>query len=346
MATDKGGIRRRWSLEEPPYMSIETPLRMLVFGSSSLQQISLTHSVLGPGIFTRDDVNITATKKSSRVIQERNITLVNTPNLGDNDLPEKILYMEFKKAVCFSCPGPHAALLVLDTFHLTSIDLLKPVIHYFGERILKHTLIVLYHEKGLQTLSIEDEVKKNKIFRELAEKCGQNYLFFNEEINRTDSSQTKALLAKVDEMVLEHDIYSNLEFKDAEKRIQIEERFIRKSKEKEFREKLKALENEHSGEALDREIMKYEERVQLEGREIAELLVAGRLGFTLRLVDYAVAIGKGAFIGALLGFTIGYEGMAVGAAVGAGLGGIHGGAANAAWSYIASSFADVRRGNT
>ncbi len=101
------------------------------------------------------------------------------------------------------------------------------------------------------------------------------------------------------------------------------------------------LENQHSGEALASEILKYEEKIQSECREKAELVVADKLGFTVRVVDYAVAVGKGAFVGALLGFAVGYEGMAVGAAVGAGLGAVFGGAANAAWSYISKSFTDA-----
>lgn len=314
-----------------------------MFGSSSLLQISLTHSVLGPEIFTRDDVNISATRKSSGVVQEKNITLVNTPNLKENDLPDKILHKELRKAICFSCPGPHAVLLILDPFHVTPdvLDILKPVIHYFGESILKHTLIVLYHEKDL-SISLDEEVKKNKTFRELAEKCDQNYIFFNEEKNRAEGSQIQALFAKVDEM--EHGIYSNLEYKEAEKRITIEERFLRKSRGKEMRQKFKELENEHSREALASEKTKYEERVGLECREMAELVVADKFGFTVRVVDYAVAIGKGAFAGALLGFAVGYDGMAIGAAIGAGIGGILGGAINAVWSFMANSFSEVRRG--
>ncbi|KAK7167096.1 hypothetical protein R3I94_001484 [Phoxinus phoxinus] len=344
MAAVKGKALRRGSFgHDRPNMSSETPLRMLVFGSSCRDQISLTHSVLGPDVFTADEVNISATKKSAGVVQERNITLVNTPNLQDNDLPDSVLHKELRKAVCFSSPGPHAVVIVLDPFHLTSdtMNTLKPVVHHFGDRVLKHTLIVLYHERGLT--SIEDEVKKNKSFRELAEKCGQNYLFFNEEINQTEGSQTHALFAKVDEMVSEHGMFSNLEFKDAEKRIQTEERFLRKSKEKEIRETCKVLENEHSGDALLSELMKYEEKVQVECREKAELAVADKLGFTVRVVDYAVAVGKGAFVGALLGFAIGHEGMAVGAAIGAALGGVLGGAASAAWSYIYNSFTDAQK---
>ncbi|XP_077067812.1 GTPase IMAP family member 7 [Siphateles boraxobius] len=347
MAAVQRKPRRRASIDgDRPKMNSETPLRMLVFGISSRDQISLTHSVLGPDVFTADEVNISATKKSSGVVQERKITLVNTPNLQDNDLPDSVLHKELRKAICFSSPGPHAVVIVLDPFNLTSdtMNILKPVVHYFGDRVLKHTLIVLYHERGLTTLSIEDEVKKNKSFRELAEKCAQNYLFFNEEINRTEGSQTHALFAKVDEMVSEHGMFSNLEFKDAEKRIQKEEHFLRKTKEKEIRETLKVLENEHSGEALLNQVMKYEEKVQLESREKAELAVADKLGFTVRVVDYAVAVGKGAFVGALLGFAIGYDGMAVGAAIGAALGGVLGGAANAAWSYIYNSFADAHKG--
>lgn len=352
MAGAERRIRRRLSLEKPPNMSSEntSALRMLAFGSPILSQISLSRSLLRPEIFNRDDVNISATKKSQGVVLERNVTLVNMPNLKENDLPEQILHKELRKAICFSCPGPHAVLFVLDPFHLTHelIDILKLVTHYFGESILKHTLIVLYHDKDLKTLSVEEEVKRDRNFRELADKCGQNYIFFNEEMNRTDGSQTQALFSKIDEMVLEHGIFSNPEYKDADKRIKIEEKFLRKSKEKAINRKMTALENEYSGEELATEKNKYEERVKKECREMAELVVADKLGFTIRLVDYAVAIGKGALTGALLGFALGlgFDGMAVTAAIGAGLGGILGGAVNAALSYMANYFTEVRRETT
>ncbi|XP_043090773.1 GTPase IMAP family member 7 [Puntigrus tetrazona] len=344
MASVQGKPRRRHSLDSPPNISRETPLRMLVFGDSSKDQISLTRSVLGQDVFTGDEVNISTTEKSSGVVQDRDIILVNLPNLQDNNLPHSILHKEFRKAVCFSCPGPHAVVFVVDPFNLTSdtTDTLKHMVHYFGERVLKHTLIVLYHERGMRDLSIEDVVKMNKSFRELAEKCSQNYIFYNEEINRSECSQTRALLTQVDEMVSEHGMFSNMEFKDAEKRIQIEERFIHKSKEKEIREALKVLEKLHSGEELAGETLKYEEKMRLKCREKAELVVADKLGFTVRVVDYAVAVGKGAFVGAFLGFAVGYEGMVVGAAAGAVLGAALGGAANAAWSYIYKSFTDAR----
>ncbi len=117
---------------------------------------------------TGDDFNISATKKSSGVVQERNITLVNTPNLQENDLPDSVLHKELRKAVCFACPGPHAVVFVVDPLHLTSdtMDILKPMVHYFGERILKHTLIV-YHERGMRARSIEDEVKRIRALESL-----------------------------------------------------------------------------------------------------------------------------------------------------------------------------------
>ncbi|TRY93204.1 hypothetical protein DNTS_006325, partial [Danionella cerebrum] len=146
------------------------------------------------------------------------------------------------------------------------------------------------------------------------------------ESNGIEGNQTDALLSKVDEMVFEHGVYSNINFQDAERRIQIEERFIMKSREKEMKEGLKKLEEDFSGEALDKETSKYKERLQTECREKAELVMSEKLGFTLRLVDYAIAMGKGAFLGAILGFAVGNEGMAIGAAVGAGLGGVVGGA--------------------
>ncbi|MCI4391835.1 hypothetical protein PGIGA_G00138790 [Pangasianodon gigas] len=370
--------KRRSSILEPPTLS---SLRMIIFGSSGHHQFSLTESILQRAVFSGADPHTILTTKTSGSVFDRNVTLVNTPNLINHDLFHYMSKKEVKKAVCFSCPGPHAILFTLNPLDMPTnvYDIFKPVVKYFGEHILNNTMIVLYHEEEQWRQSLEDSVKKNKHFRELLEKCGQRYLVFSEEQwrqsledsvkknkhfrellekcgqrylvfsgkeNRNEENVTRKLFEKIEEMVAKHGIFSNLEFKDADKRIKTEEKIIQNQRRKEVSAMLEELKKKHSQEDLESEVNRYEEKIQLENREKAEVQIADRLGFTLRLVDYAAAIGKGVFAGAVLAVALGFPGMAIGAAVGAALGGLLGGAAGAVRNIITNALADFGRDAT
>ncbi|XP_017309606.1 GTPase IMAP family member 9 [Ictalurus punctatus] len=335
--------KRRSSITEPPSMSTkDTSLRAIIFGSSDHQQFSLTESILQSAVFEGADPHTMLTTKTSGSHFGRNVTLVNTPNLTNHDLLHYMYKKEVKKAVCFSCPGPHAILFTLNPLDMppNAYEVFKPVVQYFGEQILNNTVIVLYHEEECWSQSLEDSVKKNKPFRELLEKCGQRYLIFSGKENRNEGEVTRKLFEEIDKMVAEHGIFSNVEFKDADKRIKAEEKNIQSQRKKEVSAVLEELQKTHSQEDLEREVKRYEEKIRLENRERAEVQIADRLGFTLRLVDYAAAIGKGAFVGAVLAGAMGFPGVAIGAAVGAALGGLLGGAAGAVWNIISSALAD------
>ncbi|XP_058233312.1 GTPase IMAP family member 9-like [Hemibagrus wyckioides] len=333
---------RRRSLLEPPTMS--TSLRIIIFGSSGHQQFSLTESILQRAVFTGADPHTILTTKTSGEIPEKKVTLVNTPNLVNHDLFHYTLKKELKKAVCFSCPGPHAVLFTLNPSEIPSnvYDIYKPLVRYFGDQILKYTMIVLYHEEEELSES-EDSMKENKQFKKLLEDCGQRYLVFSGMKNRSEGEMTRQLFEEIEKMVAEHGIFSNSEFEDADKRIRKEEKILQDHRKKEVSAMLEELKKKHSQEDLGRETERYEEKIRLENREKAEMQIAERLGFTLRLVDYAAAVGKGAFAGAVLAGAMGFPGMAVGAVVGAALGCLLGGAATAAWNIVSNALADFGR---
>lgn len=316
----------------------DASLRILIFGSSGHGQFSLTESVLQKLVF--NDPQTKVTTKTCGSLFMRNVTLVNTPNLIEHDFFHDVLKKEVKKAVCFSCPGPHAILFTLNPLDMpqNAYDVFEPVVHYFGENIWNHTMIVLYDDKD----ELEGKVKENKHFGKLLEKCGQRYHLFSRKQDENEGNVIRELFQKIDKMVEGHGIFSNLEFKDAEKRIKTEEKIIQNQRKKEVSARLEEL-KKYSREDLEREVKCYEEKIRLENRERAEVQVAERLGFTLRLVDYAAAIGKGAFAGVILGVPMGFPGIAIGGSVGAVLGGLLGGAAGAVWNMITNALADFGR---
>ncbi|XP_062846908.1 GTPase IMAP family member 9 [Trichomycterus rosablanca] len=319
--------KRRSSVDEPPNVSTEDKsLRIITFGNSEDYQFSLTKLILKNAFFDSDDPNATLTTKNSESISGRNVTVVNTPNLKNHDLMHFTFKKELKKSVCFSCPGPHVVLFTLGPSDMKSdaYNIFKPVVQYFGEKILNHTVVVLYHEL------------QGDNYRELIEKCHQRYLIVNE--NTDIAEMTNKLFDIIDQIIVNHGVFSNVEFKEADNRIEKEMKILEKAREKEVRRMLEELKKQ--GEDA---VKRYKEEEWLKTRKRAEVLVADRIGFTHRLVDYAAAIGKGAAAGALFGLAMGIQAMEVGAVVGAGLGALLGGAAGAAWNVLVNTFTGVHR---
>ncbi|KAI5620926.1 GTPase IMAP family member 7-like [Silurus asotus] len=323
---------------------------IMAFGSSGDQQFSLTESILQKAVFTGAEPNDILTTKTCGNVCERNVTLVNTPNLDNHKILHYMLKKELKKAICFSCPGPHAVLFVLNASEVPQnvFDIFKPVVQYFGEHILNHTIIILYHEEKTLSLPLEEIVKKNKQLMELLKKCGHRYLVFDGKKNRKEGTGTRKLFEEIDKMVEKHGIFSNREFEDADKRIRIEEKMLQDKRKREVRVMREELEQKYSAEKedLEKEMRIYEEKIRLENREKAEVQVADRLGVTLRLVDYMAAVGKGAVAGAVIAKVLGFPGMAIGAGVGAAFGGLLGGAAGAVLNIINDAWGNFRRGAT
>lgn len=322
----------------------DSSLRIIVFGQSGHHQYSLTESILQRAVFTGADPSTELTTKTTGSVFQRNVTLVNTPNLKDHALSHYTIKKELKKAVCFSCPGPHAVLFTLNPFDVPADAhaAFKPLVRYFGKHILKNTMVVLYHEEEQGRKFTKHSVMKNRPLRELLEKCGQRYIIFGRQENMSEGKVTENLFREIDRMVEDHGIFSNVEFNDAEKRIRKEEIILQNKRKEGVSAVLEELRKTRSQEDWEREARRYNEKIRLENRERAELLVADRLGFTLRLVDYSAAVGKGALAGALLLVPMGFQAMAIGAAGGAVFGGLLGDAVGAVWNYITDAMAEGR----
>ncbi|XP_010862848.2 GTPase IMAP family member 4 [Esox lucius] len=331
--------RRRSSINEPPYMSGNEELRVLVFGRNGHSQFSLTNSILLREIFKSQDVcSIKEGQKHRGEVCERKIAVVNTPNLSENEASQKEMKREFLRAVCMTSPGPYVILFALDPNNISpnAVGLLQLITNHFGENVLKHVMIVVCHERKKDS-GFKERLKKNREFNELIEKCGQRFYLFNLQ------NSPRELLDRIDDMVMENDsqFYSNHRYQEVEGRIQKEERFIMKEREKEVVKKRKDLENKYTCEELEKELEQFEARIKSENRERAERKISEILGFTVRAVDYVAAVGKVAAVGALCGLPMGFEGMLVGGTVGAIVGCVIGGGVQAAWDYVGNAAAQM-----
>uniref|UniRef100_A0AAY4BPM4 AIG1-type G domain-containing protein n=1 Tax=Denticeps clupeoides TaxID=299321 RepID=A0AAY4BPM4_9TELE len=316
--------KRRSSIDIPP------DLRLLLAGFRGRAQFALTNAILQIDVFDGAAVSARQTAKHCGEVRGQRVTLVNLPNLSESTMTP--LKNNLQTSLCFSSPGPHAVLFVLDVNDIPpdGINILKPITEHFGGNIIAHTMVVLYYE-GAQSPALESSVIQNRHFKELMEHCGQRYHIFSRD--SADDSACRELLRKVNTASSDHGHYSSQYTRMVEKRIQQEEHFIRKRRAKEIRNTLKQLEGCYSGEDHKRRVEEYEEAMRVQIRERAEAVV-GRLGCAVKLVDCAAAVAKGAAVGALCGAAVGLNTVALGAAVGAAVGVLVGGAVGAAWNYM------------
>uniref|UniRef100_A0A3B3SP91 AIG1-type G domain-containing protein n=1 Tax=Paramormyrops kingsleyae TaxID=1676925 RepID=A0A3B3SP91_9TELE len=100
--------------------------------------------------------------------------------------------------VCLSCPGPHAVLLILDLEDIsaTGVRIVEELTKYFGDNILKYTILLLCHEGMEEDASLEDRLWEDRNLREIMVKCEHQYHLFNK-----NSMGAGPLLERIESLV-------------------------------------------------------------------------------------------------------------------------------------------------
>jgi len=101
--------------------------------------------------------------------------------------------------------GVHAIFLVLPlhTFTQQDADVLVLFKQMFGEKAMKHTLVLFTHGDELQNKSLDQLIRRNTELSKLTEECGGRFhLLNNKDLN--DRDQVHELLMKIQRLVSEN----------------------------------------------------------------------------------------------------------------------------------------------
>ncbi|XP_073669508.1 GTPase IMAP family member 8-like [Paramisgurnus dabryanus] len=148
--------------------------------------------------------------KRQRDVADRHITVIEAPGWWIDEPVEKsteLLKEEILLSVSLCPPGPHIVLLVICVDYRFKEDerkVLQGYVDLLGERVWSHTIVLFTHGDFLGDTTIEQHIEsEGEDLQWLVEKCGNRYHLLNNK-NRSDETQIKDLLEKIEETVTEN----------------------------------------------------------------------------------------------------------------------------------------------
>ncbi|XDV28324.1 hypothetical protein PO909_031660, partial [Leuciscus waleckii] len=183
-------------------------LRIVLMGYRKAGKSSAGNTILG-----REEFDL---KKSAQCVKrhgevaDRHITVIEAPGWWRNSSVEfssELLKQEILLSVSLCPPGPHAVLLIIRvdyTFKETKRKALQEHLDLLSERVWSHTIVLFTHGDSLLDTSIEQHIEsEGQDLQWLLDKCGNRFHVLNNH-NRSDDTQIKELLEKIEETVAQN----------------------------------------------------------------------------------------------------------------------------------------------
>ncbi|KAF4094887.1 hypothetical protein G5714_023965 [Onychostoma macrolepis] len=183
-------------------------LRIVLMGYKAAGKSSAGNSILG-----REEFDL---KRSAQCVRrhggvaDRHITVIEAPGWWKNEPIEEspeLLKQEIVLSVSLCPPGPQAVLLIIRVdigFKEDERKVLQGYLDLLGERVWSHTIVLFTHGDSLLDTSIEQHIEsEGQDLRWLLDKCGNRYHVLNNQ-NRSDHTQIKELLEKIEETVAQN----------------------------------------------------------------------------------------------------------------------------------------------
>lgn len=185
-------------------------VRIVLLGKCELDNGHVGNLILGRQAFQTEAFDVSTECLGERVkgqVDERPITVINTPDLFDLKLTPDELTHAVGECMSLSSPGPHVFILILQPGNFSEEDRnkAKAILNLFSDEAINYTIVLttVRHARHISSF-IEGENPLNLIIKE----CKMRYHIF--ETMKFHKNQVVKLLENIDQMVAENKGYLNI----------------------------------------------------------------------------------------------------------------------------------------
>ncbi|TRY87347.1 hypothetical protein DNTS_017215, partial [Danionella cerebrum] len=174
-------------------------LRIVLIGRSGAGKSSIANAILAQEAFK--EIESQASEIQSGQVEDRNISIINTPGFFSPQLSDEEMRTEMTNALRLAHPGPHIFLLIiqLDRFTEDVWKTVRTINLFFGKEVFKFIMVLF---SGREAMSKREwiEFRLEKKTRELLSFCEEKCHVLLQK-NKRDEKQIESLLESIDEVV-------------------------------------------------------------------------------------------------------------------------------------------------